>query len=268
LLRYYDELGLLSPSFTDSQTGYRYYSAEQLPRLNRILVLKELGLSLEQITHLLERGDGSIHEIRGMLILRKSQIEQTLQEEMARLQMIESRLNQLENYGEIQEPDIVLKSIPAQGFLGLREILPDMRAVRERVANMKRAIPNLVGKSSLGYMAVIIHTPIYEPETFDLEIGFLLNDIVPDTVKLSEECQLTVRELPAVEMMATVVHVGSIENRHQGYFNMAMWLQHHGYTLSGLGREILIQLPINVPEQEAVLELQLPVSKSEGKLGT
>ena len=48
LLRYYDEIGLLSPEFTDPQTGYRYYSAHQLPRLNRILVLKELGLSLEQ----------------------------------------------------------------------------------------------------------------------------------------------------------------------------------------------------------------------------
>jgi DNA-binding transcriptional MerR regulator len=49
LLRFYDELGLLSPAFTEPQTGYRYYSAQQLPRLNRILVLKELGLSLEQI---------------------------------------------------------------------------------------------------------------------------------------------------------------------------------------------------------------------------
>jgi DNA-binding transcriptional MerR regulator len=40
LLRYYEEIGLLSPAYSDPQTGYRYYSAEQLPRLNRILVLK------------------------------------------------------------------------------------------------------------------------------------------------------------------------------------------------------------------------------------
>src|SRR5581483_10239178 len=43
LLRYYDEIGLLSPQSIDPETGYRYYSARQLPRLNRILVLKELG---------------------------------------------------------------------------------------------------------------------------------------------------------------------------------------------------------------------------------
>lgn len=48
LLRYYDKIDLLSPEHTDPQTGYRYYSAKQLPRLNQILALKDLGLSLEQ----------------------------------------------------------------------------------------------------------------------------------------------------------------------------------------------------------------------------
>ncbi len=66
LLRYYDEIGLLSPNFTDPETGYRYYSAQQLPRLNRILVLKELGLSLEQVARLLDQ-QTSTEEIRGML---------------------------------------------------------------------------------------------------------------------------------------------------------------------------------------------------------
>jgi MerR HTH family regulatory protein len=45
LLRYYDSIGLLHPVRIDPQTGYRYYSASQLPRLNRILALKELGLA-------------------------------------------------------------------------------------------------------------------------------------------------------------------------------------------------------------------------------
>lgn len=48
-LRLYDRMGLLKPMEVDSFTGYRYYSATQLSRLNRILVFKELGFSLEQI---------------------------------------------------------------------------------------------------------------------------------------------------------------------------------------------------------------------------
>src|SRR5262245_24704386 len=54
LLRYYDEIGLLKPGSIERDTGYRYYSASQLPRLNRILVLKELGLSLEEIARVLD----------------------------------------------------------------------------------------------------------------------------------------------------------------------------------------------------------------------
>ena len=53
-LRFYDQIGLLQPAHTDGQTGYRYYSIRQLPRLNSIVALKELGLSLEQIDPLLK----------------------------------------------------------------------------------------------------------------------------------------------------------------------------------------------------------------------
>src|SRR5690348_9109071 len=45
-LRYYDEIGLLKPGQVDCATGYRYYSIDQLPRLNRILALKDLGFEL------------------------------------------------------------------------------------------------------------------------------------------------------------------------------------------------------------------------------
>src|SRR5258708_32168685 len=88
LLRYYDEIGLLRPESIDPETGYRYYSARQLPRLNRILVLKELVLSLEQIARLLQHGT-SPDEIRGKLAPLKSQIHQSLKEEMSQLRIVE-----------------------------------------------------------------------------------------------------------------------------------------------------------------------------------
>ena len=57
-LRYYDEYGMLQPAHIDAETGYRYYSATQLPRLHRILALKELGLRSRLGQW--ERGWGSI----------------------------------------------------------------------------------------------------------------------------------------------------------------------------------------------------------------
>src|SRR5206468_3473945 len=45
-LRYYDELGLLRPVWTDPDTGHRWYAPNQLHRLHRILALRDLGVSL------------------------------------------------------------------------------------------------------------------------------------------------------------------------------------------------------------------------------
>ncbi len=78
-LRYYDELGLLKPVEVDPFTSYRYYSASQLPRLNRILVLKDLGLTLEQIRLILEE-DLTAEQLRGMLYRRQAELRQQIEE--------------------------------------------------------------------------------------------------------------------------------------------------------------------------------------------
>jgi len=265
LLRYYDEIGLLSPEFTDPQTGYRYYSARQLPRLNRILVLKELGLSLEQIARLLDR-DTSTDEIRGMLALRKAQIEQSVQEEMERLRVVEARLQQIDKHGQVLEPDVVLKSIPAQQFLALREVLPDIGARRRLVQSISAVVPRVVGHNSLGHIAVVTHSPVYDPEALDVEIGYLLTGKAPESVRLSEERVLTRRELPTIDTMATLAHEGRVSDSYRSYGTLGTWVEQKNWYITGMGREILIQLPRPDTEDDAVIEIQLPVSKSSEKL--
>lgn len=260
LLRYYDEIGLLSPEFTDPQTGYRYYSAHQLPRLNRILVLKELGLSLEQVARLLDQHTSN-DEIRGMLTLRKAQIERTVQEEMVRFRDIESRLQQLDTQGQIQEYNVVLKSVPAQNYLSFREMLPGMEAIRRLVKRIVVVVPPIAGKNNLSTIAIIIHSPLYEPEVLDVEVGYLLTGTMPKRVVLPEERVLTTRELPAIDTMATIVHVGPVNESHGSYGILANWLEANQYQIVGTGREIMMQLPLPGNEDEVVMELQLPVTK-------
>ena len=52
-LRYYDSEGLPIPDEIDKFTGYRYYSAAKIAECNRIISLKELGFSLEEIKNFL-----------------------------------------------------------------------------------------------------------------------------------------------------------------------------------------------------------------------
>ena len=53
-LRHYDEIGLLKPGCVDQNTGYRYYTSDQLFRLHRIMAYKQLGLTLEEIAGVLD----------------------------------------------------------------------------------------------------------------------------------------------------------------------------------------------------------------------
>ena len=80
LLRYYDELGLLKPGVVDRASGYRYYTSAQLQRLNRILVLRDLGLTLEQIGGVIDQ-DASADQLRAMLEVRRADAERALAEE-------------------------------------------------------------------------------------------------------------------------------------------------------------------------------------------
>src|SRR5713101_8551783 len=89
-LRYYDQVGLLPPVEVDRFTGYRFYSFSQLPRLNRILTLKGLGFSLDQIAAVLAEGL-TAEQMRGMLRLRHAQISQELAEMQKQLVEVEVR---------------------------------------------------------------------------------------------------------------------------------------------------------------------------------
>lgn len=55
-LRLYDKMNLFKPEYTDKQTGYRYYTADQLPLLNTILVFKGIGIKLTDIKELVHKG--------------------------------------------------------------------------------------------------------------------------------------------------------------------------------------------------------------------
>ena len=56
-LRHYDRIGLVKPSRTDPQTRYRYYTEQDLVRLNTVHALQQMDLPLKEIKRVLEYGD-------------------------------------------------------------------------------------------------------------------------------------------------------------------------------------------------------------------
>src|SRR5215204_2525271 len=127
-LRYYDQVGLLKPTEVDRFTGYRYYSASQLPRLHRILALKGLGFSLEQIGMVLAEGL-TPEQMRGMLRLRHAQISQQLADMQSNLVEVEARLQQIEREEQLSEYDVMLKQVDPLLIAFVRTILPEHHEV-------------------------------------------------------------------------------------------------------------------------------------------
>jgi DNA-binding transcriptional MerR regulator len=94
MLRHYDAIGLLRPAHVDQSSGYRFYEAAQLSRLNRIVALKGLGFTLQQVQTILDE-DISTEELRGMLRLRRAELEAALAEAALGLAQVEARLRSI-----------------------------------------------------------------------------------------------------------------------------------------------------------------------------
>ncbi len=260
LLRYYDELGLLKPVRIDRETGYRFYSAQQLPQLNRILALKELGLTLDQIARLVE-GSISTDEIRGMLIMKKAQIEQTVREELMRFRYIESRIEQIDRDGTLRDYEVVLKSAPAQRFIGLRETSITLPACRASALEMNRLLSAQVSTKALGNFVFVLQSEMWDVDTFDVDIGFILNSDAHVALTLSNGESLSIRELPAVELMATTMRMGWAELGHGSYAAIGLWAEANGYRFAGAPREVFHLIPSTGHEDEAIAEIQIPVER-------
>jgi DNA-binding transcriptional MerR regulator len=108
MLRHYDEMGMLKPERVDPANGYRLYAAHQLGRLHRILALRDLGFSLEQIREVLDENP-PVEQLRGMLRMRQAQIELTVSEEGERLRRVEAHLRALGGSDIMDVQDIVIK---------------------------------------------------------------------------------------------------------------------------------------------------------------
>jgi len=260
-LRHYDGLGLLQPQLTDPQTGYRYYSARQLPRLNRILALKALGFSLDQIATMLDGGVPP-EELRGMLTIRKAQVERSLEKEAAQLRQIESRILQIEEQGSLRDYDVVVKPVPAAPFVSIRQHCPEMgEAVRLLELVVRRGAGQIKARHR-DQLIVVAHSD-FEDEDLDLEIGFTLTAPVNTKVELPGDLSMSLRELEAVDAMASVVRTGPNYQSHLAYGAIGVWMEANDYRIDGLCREVFLEMPfIDPTKTDAVMEIQFPVAKA------
>ncbi len=254
-LRYYDELGLLHPAHIDRFTSYRYYTAEQLTQLNRILALRDLGLSLEQVGHVLRDGLPA-EQLRGMLRLKRGELEQHLAEESARLQRVAARLRQIEEESTMPTHEVVLKEVPALRVAALRGVVETYSAQGSLWNELGEYLQRR-GIKPTGSCFTIDHNEEYRPQDVDLEV------CEPVDAPLDDTGPVRVVDLPAVPQMASTIHHGSYDGLSAAYQAFMAWIQSNGYRIAGPNREIYLRnlADDGVTPDDLVTEMQFPVEK-------
>lgn len=262
MLRHYDQMGLLKPNFTDQWTGYRYYTIDQLSRLHRLIALKDLGFSLEQVAELLNRGDNvPVTELRGMLKLRQAEITRELQEKQTQLASVEARLYQLEQEGHPSPYEIVIKSIEPQTIASVRQIVPHLAEMGYYCQVMYAGLYSLLEQFRIVPLEpelTLYHNEEYQETDLDVEVAL---PVAPMTKLVNE--QLTVRDLPGADLAAALIYEGPLMGMQQAVLALLAYIGTHHHVIAGPLRELHHSGPVHInnqPVPSAVVELQIPIT--------
>ncbi len=123
-LRYYDEIGLLKPSHVDEYTGYRYYTSNQIPHLHRILMLKAIGFSINEIFKAMAEdtdADKMIKYLEG----KEAEVSKNINEEQIKLSQIQSYLKILKKEVIFLNYNIITKELPEGIVASIRTVIPN-----------------------------------------------------------------------------------------------------------------------------------------------
>ncbi|WP_422740234.1 MerR family transcriptional regulator [Micromonospora sp. WMMD729] len=259
MLRHYDSIGLLRPASVDPHTGYRFYRAEQLRRLNRVIALKDLGLTLEQVRGIVDEAVDTA-ELRGMLRLRRSELAARLAADTARLAAVEARLRMIESEGRMTNQDVVLKQIPPVRVAELTAVAASYQS-QDIGPVIQPLYPELFRRiDAAGITPSGPAIAWYEPADDEGE-AVMVHAGVSVGGGVAAVPGVTVRDLPAVGTAATILHHGSMDDADRSVQALARWIEDNGYRPEGFAREVYLEYCQDSPEQ-GVTELQLAVTRA------
>ena len=250
-LRFYDEIGLLKPTHVDLESGYRYYAAGLLPRLHRILFLKELGFSLDEIGQLL-KGALPLASVRRMLRRQLRISGQKVHEEQRRLTAVKTWLAQLEHAGRLPDYEIMIKQVAPRWVASMRSPLDCYADAGHLLAELD----GYLSKHGIaGQHGAIWHACTGQKQKIDCEALVFLRE------PMAQSKRVRVYELPAASV-ASVIHRGSDETSAQAYLAARRWIESQGHCVAGPNRELYWDEGRETNADSSVTEIQFPIIAS------
>lgn len=172
-LRYYDSVGLLVPDEIDRFTGYRYYSASRLSDCNRIVALKELGFSLDEIRrHLFADSTESVVLLLDAKAAELKSLISTTESQIKRLEAVKQIIAE----GKKIMFDVIIRSADTVHVAYVRSIFSTKADAFLKAEEMKNTLP----KHIIGTRVLIINYETeYRESDFDLAVCVEINSTLP-----------------------------------------------------------------------------------------
>ena len=261
-LHHYDELDLLKPISVDPLTSYRYYNVDQLLRVHRIIALKELGLSLEQIKLMLE-DDIPIEQMRGMLYLKQAESQQRMRAEQERLQQIEFRLRMIDMEGQMPKLDVVIKEIPALHALTLRRTMQPQEMIPFGLEVENAIVANKVVLT--GPATEIRYEEEFRPIHEDVEFVWPVSTTHTKSIPLETFGTLQPRQIDGLPQVASFMIHGMNPTRIMDTMSIfRRWIVDNGYQLCPTHRLVFHNGPTEHAEYEDwIIEFQHEIMPAE-----
>jgi len=255
MLRHYNAIGLLEPLRIDPATGYRYYDASQLSRLNRIVALKNLGFTLQQVASILDE-QVSTAELRGMLKLRQAELQEQITADTARLAQVHSRLLAIE--GEAGEPaPVVVKRVEDVRVAQLTGTAAgyEPQFITPVIQGLYQELPRLLCNAGIGIAGPgIAHYEDADDDTGAIQVHAAL----PIAAHPGPGHDFEVAHLGEIPHAATLIHHGSMDDVLTSIQALARWIDASDYQSLGYARELTLKLGDN--KDDWVTELQEPIA--------
>lgn len=256
-LRYYDKIGLLRPAHIDEESGYRYYTADQLLTLRRIAHFKKQGLTLEKISPLLSEAT-SLSDAEDMLLNQRQELERQLEE--ARLQMdeIELRLARIhQQEAALAEESCSIRRVEPLLVASLRAVVPPQQ--RCLLLDELKQYVSACGEDADKELILIRHyTTNDNGADSDLEVAIPLSTAIPPSKAIS------VHRLPGFEAAASYMHrCNPYEDHCLAIDTLQHWIKERGYRpiKKTPVREIYWTSDQDIYGQLRVAEILLPVER-------
>ena len=262
-LRYYDYIGLFKPKHINEETGYRYYTIDQLKSLYRIVELREFGFTISEILELTQEEENTDSDEKITVLLRQKQqeIEEQINDYKRKLNQIKAYMDTIETEEKEESHSVVVKEVPKLIVASLRRKLYDYSDLNDYISEMELFLKKQnIRLGNPDYCFTIYHDGEYKENNIDAEMCQIVSQYGQNSEKIK------FKELEKIDTAACILHYGTHKQIRKSYGYLVEWIARNNYVITGALRECYLEKVIANQESiysngSAVIEIQAPIKR-------